>query len=116
GFAPALHFASNGVEVIAYFKRCLESVAGRPELPTVVVLDIKMPLMDGHQVLAWIRSQPALDGLAVCMLSDSSMDSDLATAEKNKANRYWVKPTELTQYVGLADSLKSMLHELHLPA
>src|SRR5688572_12392047 len=46
-------------------------------LPAVVFLDLKLPLMSGHEVLAWIRAQRQLEGLLVVVLTSSSEPSDV---------------------------------------
>ena len=72
--------------------------------PQLVVLDIKMPLVSGFDVLRWIRSTEAIKDLVVVMFSASMMESDLQKAYGLRANSYLVKPGDslhLTQIVSL---------------
>jgi CheY-like chemotaxis protein len=63
--------------------------------PSVVLLDLKMPRVNGVEVLAWIRSQPELGHLVVIVFSASNQASDVDRAYKMGANCYLVKPVEL---------------------
>ena len=70
-------------------------VAARPtqRLPAFVLTDIKMPNMNGFELLKWIRTQEYLSRLPVIVLSSSSSDVDIAMAYDLGANGYVVKPT-----------------------
>jgi CheY-like chemotaxis protein len=59
--------------------------------PLLCFLDVKMPGMTGHEVLRWIRAQPALDTLPVVMLSSSQHPDDIQQAAQNGANCYLTK-------------------------
>ena len=62
--------------------------------PDVLLLDLKMPKMDGFEVLAWIRRQPALEKLPVIVLSGSNLPSDKARAKELGATDYFVKDVD----------------------
>jgi CheY-like chemotaxis protein len=70
--------------------------------PAVVFLDLKLPLLSGHEVLAWIRQQPHLEGLAVVVVTSSDEPSDVRRAYSLGANSYLVKPLTPRQLLGLA--------------
>jgi CheY-like chemotaxis protein len=74
--------------------------------PLLCFLDIKMPSMTGHDVLRWIRAQPALDRLPVVMLSSSEHPRDVQQAAQNGAQCY------LTKYPQPA-VLKEVVEEAH---
>ncbi len=59
--------------------------------PKLVLLDIKMPIMDGFEVLRWIRSDEALRDVFVVMLSSSEQSVDLSAAHDAGADSYLVK-------------------------
>jgi len=67
----------NGDEAIAYFQGG-GKYANRDEypLPSLLLLDLKMPRRDGFEVLQWIRKQPALTGLRVVVLTASDHISE----------------------------------------
>lgn len=61
-------------------------------LPDVILLDLKLPEISGHQVLEWINAQPELSSCLVCILSSSDETRDRARATQAKAAGYFVKP------------------------
>jgi CheY-like chemotaxis protein len=61
-------------------------------LPTVVLLDIKLPKRSGLEVLKWIRGTPGLDRLVVVMMTSSKEPRDVDEAYANRVNSYLVKP------------------------
>ena len=71
-------------------------------LPQLLVLDLKMPLMNGFDVLEWLRGQPDLAQLPALVLSSSAQDEDISRARRLGARDYLVKPTDLAQLSELA--------------
>lgn len=63
-------------------------------LPDVVFLDLKIPHLNGHEVLEWIRSQPGLEALRVYVLTGSDEPKDRDRAAAAGATGYFVKPLE----------------------
>ena len=109
---PKAHFVKNGAQAITYLEMCLAEKLGSSQLPRLMLLDIKMPLVNGHEVLAWIRSQTELRKLPVYMLSSSGLESDISKAQKAGASGYWVKPSTLDEFVTLADRIHELLTPL----
>jgi len=70
-------------------------------LPTLVLLDLKMPRRSGLEVLAWIRAQPALRRLLVAVFTSSKHDEDINKAYELGANSYLVKPVGFDALVEL---------------
>ena len=75
------------------------------ELPTLIALDLKMPAMDGLQILEWIRRQERLRVLVVTMLTSSGNSNDVRRAYELGANSYLIKPVSFTGYQELARKL-----------
>ena len=72
-------------------------------MPQLVMLDLKMPRLDGFDVLEWVRKQPGLNGLQIVIFSSSDQPGDNNRAYGLGANWYLVKPhsmEELTALVG----------------
>lgn len=68
-------------------------LAGRP-LPDLVLLDINMPLMNGHEMLQAMKAAPHLAGIPVVMLTTSDVERDVVASYGMGANGYIAKPVE----------------------
>jgi len=77
----------------------------RHPVPSLVLLDVKMPKMNGFDVLAWLGGRPYLDHLPAVMLSGSCLESDAAAARQLGARDYLVKPADMNQMAELAREL-----------
>ncbi len=94
---PIVH-VEDGVEALDYLLQ-RGAHAGREDgLPAVLLLDIKMPRMDGLEVLKHIRSHDKLKKLPVVILSSSREESDLARSWDLGVNAYVVKPVDVDQF------------------
>lgn len=88
----------DGVEVLDYL-RCEGKFKLRKKgNPAVILLDIKMPRMDGIEVLRTIRSNPAFKMLPIVMLSSSREEFDLKRCYELGANAYVVKPVDFKDF------------------
>ena len=76
-------------------------------LPVLLILDLKMPRMDGFEVLGWLARRPDFKNLPVVVLSSSSDDSDIQKARGLGARDYFVKPTALSDLVKILQSLQT---------
>lgn len=94
---PIVH-VEDGVEVMDYLLG-RGAHAGRGDgLPAVLLLDIKMPRMDGLEVLQQIRGHTRFKTLPVVILSSSREESDLARSWDLGVNAYVVKPVDVDQF------------------
>ena len=94
---PIVH-VEDGVEAIDYLLR-RGKFADRPEGdPAVLLLDIKMPRMDGLEVLKQLREHESLQHIPVVILSSSREESDLAHSWDLGVNAYVVKPVDVDQF------------------
>jgi len=101
---PIVH-VEDGVEAMDFLMR-RGAFANREEgLPAVLLLDIKMPRMDGLEVLREIRSTDELKRLPVVILSSSREESDLARSWDMGVNAYVVKPVDVDQFFGAVQTL-----------
>ncbi|MFL9584239.1 response regulator [Stenotrophomonas sp. AB1(2024)] len=101
---PIVH-VEDGVEAMDYLLR-RGAFANREEgLPAVLLLDIKMPRMDGLEVLRSIRETEELKRLPVVILSSSREESDLARSWDLGVNAYVVKPVDVDQFFGAVQTL-----------
>lgn len=72
--------------------------------PDVIFLDLRLPRVDGLEVLKQIKNEPALKSVPVVVLTTSAADRDLASAYDSHVNAYVVKPVDY-------ESLEKMLHD-----
>jgi CheY-like chemotaxis protein len=103
------------IQLAADGQRAIDYLAGqgpygdRAEfpLPSLVLLDLKLPFKSGHEVLAWMRSRRELAEIVVVVLTSSNQPSDLEEAYRLGANSYVVKPPAAQQLVEFAAALKN---------
>jgi CheY-like chemotaxis protein len=89
----------DGVEAMEYL-RCEGKYKVRKKgNPAVILLDIKMPRMDGIEVLQIIRNDPALKLIPVVMLSSSREEPDLKKCYELGSNAYVVKPVDFKDFM-----------------
>jgi len=102
-----LQIVRNGLEVISYMKG-EGKFSNRAEypLPDLLLLDLKMPMVDGFDVLRWIQQQPTLRALRTVVLTSSDHINDVNLAYHLGANSYLVKPHEFEQYVETVKSVQ----------
>ena len=101
---PIVH-VEDGVEAMEYLHR-KGRFADRPdEEPAVLLLDIKMPRMDGLEVLRRIRADEKLRRLPVVILSSSREESDLVHSWDLGVNAYVVKPVDVEQFFAAVKTL-----------
>ncbi len=94
---PVVH-VEDGVEAMEYLRRQGAHADRAPGNPVVVLLDIKMPRMDGIEVLRAIRADEALKRVPVVILSSSREERDLAASWDLGVNAYVVKPVDVDQF------------------
>jgi len=107
GINAPLHFVHNGQEALDYLAGSHEFTdRGAFPLPSLMLLDIKMPLIDGFQVLKWLRQQPGLLKLPVIVFTSSGEPRDVDLAHELGANGYTVKPSGSEQLFETVQSLE----------
>ncbi len=94
---------ADGEEVLDYLRQVGE-YAGRPR-PHLVLLDLRMPRMDGLEVLAHLRSDPDLRRIPVCVLTSSDRHEDVNATYERGGNSYVVKRPDLS---GLREELREV--------
>jgi len=108
GVPTSLHFVRDGQEVLDYlFGEGQFADRQAYPGPDLLLLDLKMPRVDGFQVLDWVRRQPRLKRLPVIIFSSSPLDKDINRAYDLGANSYLVKPHSTEDLVALVEKLKN---------
>ena len=101
---PIVH-VEDGVDALD-FLHARNAFAGRRDgNPVVVLLDIKMPRMDGIEVLREIRTNDATRAIPVVILSSSREERDLAASWDLGVNAYVVKPVDAKQFFDAVQTL-----------
>ncbi|MBW4496027.1 MAG: response regulator [Oscillatoria princeps RMCB-10] len=91
--------ASDGEEALDYlYRRGMYRLRAFGN-PAVVLLDLKMPKVDGLEVLAQIKSDPALKTIPVVMLTSSREEQDLIKSYNLGVNAYVVKPVDFQEFM-----------------
>lgn len=103
GISNPLQVVRDGEEAIAYLTGS-DKFSDRVEfpLPELILLDLKMPKIDGFEVLRWIRSQRSFSGIRVVVLSSSENIRDVNLAYNLGANSFLVKPADFNSFVELS--------------
>lgn len=99
GIGGRVFRVEDGVEVLEYLRRTGRYSQREPVYPSAVILDLKMPRMDGLEALKAIRADPLLQFLPVVMLTSSREDRDLANCYRAGANAYVVKPVPYNEFL-----------------
>ncbi len=111
---PQMSIVDDGDEAIAYLSREGKySDREQYPLPSLILLDLKLPRRSGLEVLAWIRQQPELKRLLVVVLTSSQENSDLAKAYDLGANSYLVKPVNFQDFVSLIELIDAYWFKLN---
>ena len=103
--ANHVHVVRDGAEALEYIF-CTGAYANRSiENPKVILLDLKLPLVDGIQVLRAIRSDPRTRTIPVVMLTASNEERDVVETYALGVNSYIVKPVDFEQFSETARQL-----------
>lgn len=93
-----VHVARDGAEALSWIPRW---EAGEP-WPALILLDLKLPKVDGLEVLRQLKTHPALRVIPVVVLTTSSEDVDMQQAYRLGANSYIVKPVDFDKFMEVA--------------
>jgi len=107
-----LQVARDGEEAIAFFDRW---EAGEP-LPICILLDLRMPKMNGLEVLRRLKSHPKFSTIPVVILTTSNEDTDIEEAYKLGCNSYIVKPVDFDKFVDVAAKIEVYWCALNMPS
>src|SRR5579863_1004142 len=85
----------DGKQAIDFF----ESIKKQEEVPHIVLLDINLPKVSGHEVLTYIKSSEKYKSIPVIMLTTSSAEKDILQCYKNHVNCYITKPIDVSDFM-----------------
>lgn len=103
-FGPhRLDRVSDGQEALQYIRR-QEHFQDKPR-PDLILLDLKLPRVSGHDVLKQVKSDPDLHLIPIVVLTTSDSHADRLQAYENYTNSYLVKPVEFDQFEEMVKEL-----------
>src|SRR6267378_678754 len=110
-----LNFVNDGQEAVEYLEGSGDYAdrLAHP-FPKILLLDLKMPRLNGFEVLKWVRARPGLKRLAIVIFSTSAQECDINRAYDLGANSYVVKPLSLTQLGELGKVLEEYWYGLNV--
>jgi CheY-like chemotaxis protein len=109
---------SNPIVVARDGEEALKQIEGwekGEQKPVVVLLDLKLPKVDGLEVLKRIKSHPVFKTIPVVVLTSSAEDKDIEAAYKFGANSYIVKPVNFEKFVEVAAHIELYWNVLNKP-
>jgi len=107
-----IQVARDGEEALRFIDRW---EAGEPT-PICVLLDLRMPKVNGLEVLRKLKAHPRFSSIPVIVLTTSREDSDIAEAYKLGCNSYIVKPVEFEKFMDVAANIELYWCALNVPS
>lgn len=105
----------DGVETLDFLHARAAFAQRLPGNPTVVLLDIKMPRLDGLEVLRQMRAEEHLRATPVVILTSSQQESDIRTSYLHGASAYVVKPVEFRSFVRVLQQIAGFWMQINQP-
>ncbi len=100
-----IHWVKNGEEALAYLTKTGAYHEDNAPVPGLILLDLKLPLKDGFDVLHAIKADSRYTAIPVVMLTTSSQTDDIQKALELGANDYIIKPVQFHDFVDKIGSL-----------
>jgi two-component system, response regulator len=98
GIANSVEWVQDGVEALEYLFREGKFADRTSGAPKLVLLDLKMPRMDGLQVLERMKADERTRAIPVVMMTSSREEGDLITSYRLGVNSYVVKPVDFADF------------------
>jgi two-component system response regulator len=106
-FEAEVAVAQDGAEALEFLLKAYE--AGRP-LPAAILTDLKMPRMDGLELIRRLKADARLRDIPVLVLTSSGYQADMDEALRLGASRYLRKPANLDEYAEIVRQLRDAMH------
>lgn len=114
GMLAAPQVARDGEEALAYLQgRGEYADRSRHPLPSLILLDLKLPRISGLEVLQWLRQQPGLKRIPVIVMSSSAQAGDIDRAYDLGTNSYLVKPVDAADLQTNINSVRAFWVDLN---
>lgn len=93
-----IHIARDGEEALQFLADCETELVSGKALPKVILLDLKLPKVDGLQLLRQIKSNPVTKIIPVVVMTSSQQDEDMIGSYRLGVNSYLQKPVNFEQF------------------
>lgn len=104
--ASTIHHVSDGEKALDYlFNRGAYADTGKNPRPNLVLLDLRLPRVDGLDVLKTIKTTPELQSIPVVVMTSSEAESDISQSYACHANSYIVKPMDFKLFTRLMNDI-----------
>src|SRR3989344_6701839 len=90
-YERAFRFAGHEIEILQDGAKALDAISKADPLPSVVILDILLPVMSGFDILTVLRKDTRLDGVPIAILTNSFVEGDREKFLSSGADIYMVK-------------------------
>jgi len=95
--------AKNGLEAVEYLKK-------KEQIPDLLVLDLNMPVMDGKEVLVWVKEEAGLKDIPVMIFTTSSREEDIKLCQKYHCT-FFRKPTLYRDLLHIVQTMLQMANQ-----
>ena len=106
-----IHVVRDGEEALNF----IDKWDAGEQIPLVILLDLKLPKIDGLEVLETIKSHPKYNTIPVVVLTSSTDNKDIERAYKLGANSYIIKPVNFVKFVEVASQIELYWNVLNEP-
>ncbi|BCY09260.1 response regulator [Actinoplanes sp. L3-i22] len=107
---PIVHRAVDGQEALDFLRR--RGPFAEAVRPDLVLLDLNMPRVSGHEVLAEVKSDPELRAIPVVVLTTSDAAADIIGSYGEHANAYVNKPMDLDSFEAVVQTINDFYSEV----
>ncbi len=97
-----ISIARDGYEAIQFLEK--KGIYSNSQTPDLILLDVNLPKINGHEVLQYIKGSDSLKHIPVIMLTTSISEKDIAQSYRNYANCYITKPVEVEDFIRMSSS------------
>jgi two-component system response regulator len=109
GYGAVIHFEENGEEAIRYLHQCVQ----QGSIPSLIILDLNMPKMNGTQTLRFLKEEIAFAGIPVIIFSTSLNPIERDECLALGAYTYIIKPVSYTQTVDVVKHFYKLCSQLN---
>ena len=107
GLTDPLEFVENGIELMDYLNRILQSKSLDMNYPGFIMLDLNLPKKDGREVLKEIKQHPELRKIPVVIFTTATNENEIKRCYEAGANSYVVKPVSFETLVNVLREVRN---------